>query len=646
GEKKNIPLQMKNVKDYTITEKPEGWKASISGNKLVVTAPADGADADAEGFIKVLATFENESPSIAKVAVTVNEADFTLALDGSNVIFTLAEKNVDNWNYNGYVYGILPKSEYSAEAAIEYFKTTFKWGTDYLDSATKTIAELAGYAYDPAESYVVFASNWYSQYDETTYSAEELQFVVYVPVSIKVEIVPSLDNAIVSVSFSGCEGFYAGVQMKQYFNPEDVLYDLGSQWGPSLCTTSYDGPAGLICGGYSSTLMQATEYVLWLVPFDESGEYTTESFRTYEFSTLSISLGGSLEAPSIKLTQDPTFDQVAAEITTVSGAYRTYAKIFTKDEVPSDELELVKKIVSGQSADSSTSSFRTNRTWLNPGTEVLVAAVAVSEDGKAGKIAKYETATKSLAFSDALKVTAEVKSVGMTNASIKLSFEGNPSTIRYVNTYDTYGLDDIENQLAMEGRWDIQTVEIASLTDNTVELTGLTLSKEYSFFVIALDAEGNMSHMAKATYTPSSDIVYIKKSKEDWAFGQPSISNEVWGDDAWVYVENTFVPSRSGWYPQSTDLTVDMTMPAECKKAYVLVDQPEYHTTKSELQMSDWVVANGTVYTESGKVSNEYVNESTHIYIVWVDSNDKHHTFYEYVPTFPEQPTGKPEQGE
>ncbi|MCI6493536.1 MAG: hypothetical protein MSA02_06890, partial [Bacteroidales bacterium] len=233
-----------------------------------------------------------------------------------------------------------------------------------------------------------------------------------------------------------------------------------------------------------------------------------------------------------------------------------------------------------------------------------------------------------------------------TNASVKLTFEGNPSTIRYVNTYDTYGLDDIENQLAMESRWDIQTVEISSLTDNTVELTGLTLSKEYSFFVIALDAEGNMSHMAKVTYTPSSDIVYIKQSKEDWAFGKPEISNEVWGDDAWVYVENTWVPSRSGWYSQSTDLTVDLTMPAECKKAYVLVDQPEYHTTKTELQMSDWVVANGTVYTESGKVSNEYVNESTHIYIVWVDSNDKHHTFYEYAPTFPEKPTDVPAQGE
>lgn len=645
GQTKSVKLEMSGVKDYTVTEKPDGWKVAVSGTYLNITAPAEDAVAELEGTIKVLATFAEASPVIARVDVSVSEADFTVSLKGSTVSFILAEKNVDNYDYTGYVYGVATKAEFSLDYAVDYFNNNTRIQTNY-DSMTTTIEKLLGESYNPDESYVVFASNYKDSYWDASYSASDIQFVTYSPLKVNVIITPTLDNANVKVTFSGCDGFYAGLQVKQYFVAEDVLYDLGSDWGPSLCTTSYDGPAGLICGGYMGTLQQATEYVLWLVPFDESGEYTVESCRIYEFSTSSISLGGSLAAPSIKLTQDPTFDQVAAEITTVSGAYRTYAKIFTKDEVPSDELELVKKIISGQSADSSASSFRTNRTWLNPGTEVVVAAVAVSEDGKAGQIAKYETATKSLAFSDALKVTAEVKSVGMTNASVKLTFEGNPSTIRYVNTYDTYGLDDIENQLAMEGRWDIQTVEIASLTDNTVELTGLTLSKEYSFFVIALDAEGNMSHMAKATYTPSSDIVYIKKSKEDWAFGQPSINNEVWGDDAWVYVENSWVPSRSGWYPQSTDLTVDLTMPAECKKVYVLVDQPEYHTTKSELQMSDWVVANGTVYTESGKVSNEYVNESTHIYIVWVDSNDKHHTFYEYVPTFPEQPTGKPEQGE
>ena len=640
GEKKQIPLQMTNVKDYTITEKPDGWKASINGRKLSVTAPAEGTDADTEGFIKVLATFENESPVIAKVSVSLDEPDFTLTLDGANVSFTLAEKNVDNNEYYGYAFGVLPKSEYSAEAAIEYLNATFRYaGTQYYKSYSTTIEELAGDAYDPTESYVVFASNWYSPYDEETYSAEELQYVVYTPIGINVEIVPSLDNAMVSVSFFGCEGFYAGCNPKEYWDPEDYLYRLGLEYGPKLCTTEYNGPAGLICGGYSQYLQKGTEYVFWVVPYDESGNYTVESFKVYEFSTKSISLGGDLAAPVVELTQEPTFDQVAIKVKTVPGAYKTYAKIFTLDEIPEDELEFVNLITKGASAGSDKENFQTNKTWLQPGTPVVAAAVAIDADGKAGKIAKYETATKSLAFTDALKVTPEVKSVGMTNASIKLTFEGNPSTIRYVNTYVTYGLDNIENQLAMESRYDIQTVEISSLTDNTVELTELTLSKEYSFFVIALDAEGNMSHMAKVTYTPSSDIVFIKQSEEDWALGKPEISNEVWGEDPWIYRNNSWNP---GWHASSTTLAVDLTMGENCKKAYVLFTEPDSHSTKTEITMSNWVVAKGTEFTASGVASYDYADPTTHIYVVWVDSNDKYHTYYEYTPTYPEKPTEPP----
>ena len=304
GQTKSVKLEMSGVKDYTVTEKPEGWKVAVSGTYLNITAPAEDAVAELEGTIKVLATFAEASPVIARVDVSVSEADFTISLKGTTVSFTLAEKNVDNYGYAGYVYGVATKAEFSLDYAVDYFNNNTRIQTNY-DSFTTTIEQLLGESYNPDESYVVFASNYKDSYWDGSYSASDIQFVTYSPLKVNVVITPTLDNANVKVTFSGCDGFYAGVQMKQYFVAEDVLYDLGSDWGPSLCTTSYDGPAGQICGGYLTTLNQATEYVFWLVPFNESGEYTAESFKLYEFSTLEISLGGSLEAPSIKLTQEP-----------------------------------------------------------------------------------------------------------------------------------------------------------------------------------------------------------------------------------------------------------------------------------------------------------------------------------------------------
>ncbi|MGN1218408.1 MAG: PL29 family lyase N-terminal domain-containing protein, partial [Phocaeicola sp.] len=227
GQTKSLKLEMNGVKDYTITEKPDGWKASISGSNLSITAPKEEADADSEGTIKILATFEDANPVIAKVDVSVAEPDFTLILDGTDVKFILAAKNVGSYEYGGYVYGILPQSQYSAEAAIEYFNMEYRYGGQMTEDYSTTIEALAGETYDATESYVIFASNWYSPYGEETYSSAEIQYAVYIPVVIDVEITPAFDNANVRMTFSGCDGYYAGCTLKKYWDPEDELYGLG-----------------------------------------------------------------------------------------------------------------------------------------------------------------------------------------------------------------------------------------------------------------------------------------------------------------------------------------------------------------------------------------------------------------------------------
>ncbi|MGN0191250.1 MAG: hypothetical protein ACI39U_06305, partial [Candidatus Cryptobacteroides sp.] len=88
-----------------------------------------------------------------------------------------------------------------------------------------------------------------------------------------------------------------------------------------------------------------------------------------------------------------------------------------------------------------------------------------------------------------------------------------------------------------------------------------------------------------------------------------------------------------------------------CKKAYVYFYDSA--GTYTEVTLSDKIVADvdagagttfyGSLITESGKVKFSYANPDTHIYVVWVDSNDQYHTYYEYTPTYPEKPDYTPE---
>lgn len=81
AETRNVEVQLANIKGITVTEKPEGWKAYIledtkagyETKTLVITAPkADNADADAKGYVAVLATSGTQT-FIGKVKVALSE---------------------------------------------------------------------------------------------------------------------------------------------------------------------------------------------------------------------------------------------------------------------------------------------------------------------------------------------------------------------------------------------------------------------------------------------------------------------------------------------------------------------------------------------------------------------------------------------
>ena len=118
---KSVAVTMNNVKSYTITEKPEGWKVEMDDSYLHVTSPEDFALAAKEGIVKVLALFEGGAqPEILYVTVTY-EHPFSLSLNNDAVVVTMSEHTGED--FNGYLLSVWKESEFPPEAAVAWLNS-------------------------------------------------------------------------------------------------------------------------------------------------------------------------------------------------------------------------------------------------------------------------------------------------------------------------------------------------------------------------------------------------------------------------------------------------------------------------------------------------------------------------------------------
>lgn len=115
-------------------------------------------------------------------------------------------------------------------------------------------------------------------------------------------------------------------------------------------------------------------------------------------------------------------------------------------------------------------------------------------------------------------------------------------------------------------------------------------------------------------------------------------------------------PSREGWTFHTQAEWNDMASyrwTIASPQPYSSIDCP-YVDDNNTGSREDWMdflygldisgVPNCMIWfpTPSGVASYDYANPATHIYVVWVDSNDEYHTYYEYAPTYPPMPTEPP----
>ncbi len=485
GASKTAELDLKNVVDIAVMEKPEGWRAKIEGNKLNITAPAEEAvtsgAADAEGMIRLHATSEEGTCRIAKVKVSTN-AGVEITVDEKTGEFVISNPLVaerEDWmsgmmikDFAPFELGIAPMDEFMADPiayienlnddwnAIHMVGNNLYEGAEYEEGVNETmviehnIAELYYYLtyqeIPEGEQFVV----WVCPYDYTgyEYQAEDIAYGFYKPAVAKVEVLgASFCDVDVKIKISGAErydytvdvarnwiiadGSYDPVEMAlsewKTYKPMYESYGMDYTFGYGMShegEIDFEGSlAEFQTGGqYEADLLKPnTDYVLVVLPIVDGkayDDYTTEDVMIWEFKTENIVEGGN---STITITPgDITYTALNASIDYSDDVVVAYWNFF--------DPETPEIVAGGQTmADymlqkgNITTYFPTNATktyGLAMGQTQTLAVMAVNGNGEY-TIEKVDLTTKEMSYSTE---TAKIDAIeGLNNQiAVTLSVSG------------------------------------------------------------------------------------------------------------------------------------------------------------------------------------------------------------------------------
>lgn len=620
GMEKSVAVEMSGVKAYTITEKPEGWKATMDDSYIYVTSPESFTEYKTQGTVKVLAVFENgQSPAILSLDV-MYEPMFALSFVNGKVSVALSEKTGED--FNGYVLAGWKKADFTVEKAVAWLNSEVGSIVPFEGTAEYDLSEVIS-GYSESEDYVVFAAP-YLPANQVTQGKMKYESGDVSHVSVK-----SMSNwKFTNVRFDSADltaemeapffgGFFKLADWNNY-GRDNFLETLKMDEIEPYTMTSYNGPANAFPNGeVDMNIHPATEYVVWYIAEKTSGSYEADDFVTYTFKTPDVSYNSAIAAPSF-VTKNSKPSGFTAEVTPASNVYKTYAAVVRSGVIPETDIELVRYLIGTDQYSSGSAVNTVSNYSVSADDDVYVVAVSVSENGEYGNILKQQVEVEDVTFTDALSVTVTDISYGLGDVTLGLEYTGNVEKITYLAASYTYYTDDVlERLLALGQMGDATSVEIEKL-GGQLHLTGLTLGAEYTFYAVVSDADGNFSHMYTYNFVPTNSVDYILSDSADYEYGMPQLSGTCTGS------------------ANSYTLNLNVEMPSTCVKYWLFKGNYEYFTgdpwTDSDKLVTEQFM-DVTVHTESiYDVKYTYMNSTSRIYMVWQDNKGGFHAIYEYNP--------------
>ncbi len=617
---KSAAIQMNNVKSYTITEKPEGWKAYIEESYLYVVSPEDFSAAPKTGEVKILALFDGGAqPEILAVPVSF-EPTFSLTMDNELISVTMSEHTGDD--FNGYILKAWVKSEYTLEKVLQWLNGDGAKTLPYSGSAKYAISDLVE-NYSSDEMYVVFGvpylpENQVSQ-GNLSYTAEDVQTIEYSGAS-KVWSITDItyDYAHLKAVFSDVTEYYGGFFDKTAWDggaAENVIDGIRFNRYQVCKQLTYDGPAsGFPFNEYSYGLIPSTEYVIWMLPVNKTNRYALTDFIINTFTTKAIAKDASIAAPAATI-DEITYSGFTATVTPAAGAAKTYSAIRPAVAIPENEQESVTDLIKLGDFSKGNEKNVVSTGDYDSSSELYLMSVSLTEDGRYGEVLKQKVEVKEPVFSDKLALSVKSFENGLGDVTLNLEFKGNPVSITYyAETFVFYDDMTIQKFLALDQMPGAKTENVSDLKDGKLNIQGLMVGSLYTFYAIVKDADDVFSYLYKYEFTPKVEVDYIMNTDADYQYGMPVLNGQ-FSDKQYV---------------------LNVEKPAECKKFWLLQGDSEYWTgdpwTDTDKMLTGFF-AETTIHTSSVKNKiYSYMYDQSRFYIVWLDDKDRYHAIYEFNP--------------
>ena len=651
GQSVDVALKAENIDDLTVIAKPEGWKTSISGKTLTVTAPAqeklDAGEAELEGLVKIHAAGGDGKCMVGKLMVSASTASVLLEVVGENV--TLYNNTGLRWS--GVSYGIATYEEFNAEA-IAKAKNNYElmayelYDTQATVSVKQMYNEMIAQVYDPASyvdvptgtSYVIWALAGSDAWDHV-YSADEVVYTVYTPAFLNVESTAVTFNSVeISAVGGGYAGYIVGVvsaatadEAKMQIENSFGNWQMGwGMFGAELKELNYKGDILGFGDAYYPAVYPNTTYVVYILPLVDGkaeSEYLVSDLKTYSFSTPNIEAGGSATLAFEAL--ETTYSNIEVAIKGSENTTMIYSVFATADEFAAykTDEELIQYVIEYNSAYNMMAIGKESTAYissLKPGDAATVLAFAVDTEGKYSKLYKQEFKTNTLNYNTMkVNVDAAASKVDVTTASIKVSTEGGtPVSYRYI-AVDTTGYSwkdeaTTETQLALDSNWNVKTIAVADVVDGYINLDDLTTNNQYAFGIVAIDAEGNPSHATFHYFTPSlPEYPIIRSTNEAYAAMVPTVESVVaWNSDYGAFDVTVTVTPAAGttkyWVAVwDSESAVAPDSPAKDIIDNLMLKEGQYYGSVSGTEAA--------TFTPSYKSGRTYDVKAV-VYVAWCDA--------------------------
>lgn len=468
GETRTFKVKSSGVVSSFLANAPKGWDVVLSKSTLTVTAPEEGVAADEEGLIELWVLMDDGLTFLGTLSVSMQEAPFTLAINGDNVTLDVVGKSVtiedEIGSYDTFVkdvvFGACPVNEFNPEALLAAINES-GWAAapdgafnnfdfmeyEWLDHVEMTISDLLGYEFEAGSLVVWSILRGYEANLPLTVSDFVLEYVNKVAVNVSHE--SSWNDAEVEIVVDGAEEFFAMAMPKEHYEGyaaeywSDEAIEIWAERGMGFEQLFFPGQlhysSHVYAGGsYSSSLVYFgfdpndweaqlnnvgpnQEWVVLVLPLtkDSKNDYRLSDVTVYELATNPLTAGGSAVV---------TFDTENVEVgynsfelpATASGI--VYYSVFTTEQLEAEELVdaegaldefavvdyLLDEEVYMADGEYLTSLYVPN---LQSGVEYTVVAIAIDENGQYGDLATTKVTTKPMPWDKTGTVKATVESV-------------------------------------------------------------------------------------------------------------------------------------------------------------------------------------------------------------------------------------------